>query len=86
MLMGVGCSPHANTEMKIPERFYMAGKHPVVKTVGELKAQFEHLPDDLIIGYPDTMGDNDGRMIVVYNHGDSNMHLDFEEVEEEDEP
>jgi len=70
--------------MNIPERFYKAGKHPVVKTVGELKAQLDHLPDNLIIGYPDMDDRTEGRELIVYNHGDRTVHFDMIEVEEYD--
>jgi len=64
----------------IPEEFYSSEhERPVVKTVAELKEQLARLPDDLRVecgfGHPE---------LVVYNHGESDMHLGFREAEEDD--
>lgn len=62
----------------IPEEFYKGDKHPVVRTVAQLKKQLSRLPDDLPIdhgfGVPE---------MVVFNMSSARPHLEFREHEED---
>lgn len=62
----------------IPKQFYRGGRHPVVTSVGELKAQLAQLPDDL----PIKSGFADAAELVVYNINDDPF---LEIVEPDDE-
>lgn len=68
-----------STNMNIPEKYYR-GEHPVIATVGELKACLAELPDDL----PIEGGFSRKVEVVVYNHGDFDVHLELSEHYEED--
>lgn len=50
----------------IPKQFYRGRQHPVVTSVGELKAQLALLPDDL----PVKSGFADSAELIVYNIND----------------
>ena len=64
--------------LKIPPKFYNESfDHPIALTVGELKAILDELPDDL----PVESIFSEGVVVVVYNHGKKDMHLEFEEVD-----
>jgi hypothetical protein len=63
---------------EIPKMFYRGDDHPEAQTVGELKMHLNDLPDDL----PIHNGFNDGVMLIVFNHGKSDMHLGLEEIDE----
>lgn len=65
--------------MNIPEKFYMAGRHPVAYNVGDLKALLAELPDDL----PVEDGWGLAPELVVYNHGSFNTHLQLREQDGE---
>ena len=64
--------------MEIPEKYYMAGKHPTAQNVGQLKKLLDELPDSLRI----TDNWDQAPMVVVYNHGQDDMHLEFTESDE----
>ena len=59
----------------IPEKFYKGDKHPTARTVGQLKKILAELPDSLTI--ESDFGDD--VELVVYNHGESDQHLEIRE-------
>ncbi len=61
--------------MKIPEKFYKGSKHPTARTVGQLKKILAELPDSL----PIESGFEKRVELVVYNHGQSDQHLEIRE-------
>ncbi|MFA5340164.1 MAG: hypothetical protein WC332_00160 [Clostridia bacterium] len=65
--------------MRIPEKFYRGDDHPKAYTVGELKKVLSELPDD----FPIMQCFEEGVMIVVYNYNQEDVHLEFEEIEED---
>jgi hypothetical protein len=64
----------------IHKKFYKAGNHPSARTVGQLKAILQELPDDLRI----EAGFGAAVQAIVYNHGQPDMHLELVEHEDED--
>jgi hypothetical protein len=64
--------------MKIPEKFYKADKHPRAESVGQLKKLLAQLPDDL----PVSDGWRNAPAVVVFNHGQPDMHLQLCEADE----
>lgn len=64
----------------IPKKFYKAGNHPTARTVGELKEILEELPDDLRV----EAGFGDMAQVVVYNHGQYDMHMEVIGYEEDE--
>jgi hypothetical protein len=64
----------------IPKRYYKAGNHPLAGTVGELKKLLNDLPNDL----PIECGFSSCAQLVVYNHGQSDMHLELIEPDEDE--
>jgi hypothetical protein len=65
--------------MTIDPKFYKGDMiQPTAKTVGELKAILQELPDELPIEFRFS----EAVQVVVYNHGRKNMHLSFDEPEQ----
>jgi hypothetical protein len=65
--------------MEIPKKFYHGDDPPTAYTVGELKKVLDELPND----FPIMQGYESGVMVVVYNFGHEDVHLEFEEIEED---
>ena len=68
----------------LPEKFYRKADgtgYPVLAyTVGELKKVLEELPDDI----PIQQGFEEGVHVVVYNALHEDIHLEFEEIDYDD--
>lgn len=62
----------------IPREFYYGDDHPICYTVGDLVEQLKRLPRGMKIN----QGFGRGVEVIVYNHGRSDCHLEFEEVDE----
>lgn len=68
--------------MNIPEKFYHGdAPRPMAYTIGELKELLSELPDELGIESDWSAG----VAVIVYNHGTPYEHLEFEEIEQEEE-
>jgi hypothetical protein len=60
---------------RIPEKFFNGDDHPIAYTVKQLRGLLSELPDDLNVN----TAFGDGVMLVVYNHGERDEELIFEE-------
>jgi hypothetical protein len=63
--------------MKIPKEFWNGDNHPEAYTVGALIVQLKRLPENLTVKH----GFGAGMQIIVYNHGENDMHLGIEEID-----
>ena len=59
----------------IPTKFYIGDNKPIVRTVGELKALLEELPDDLRV----SGGWGKAAQVTVFNHGLKDAYLELME-------